>query len=76
MLSTRACARVHTEALEVAEVIVNKAQGKQCKANSACLKACVHKCAKPSELHVQAALNSSYGNAFSNNVFQAPPVLL
>ena len=32
----------------------------------------MHKCAKPSKLHVQAALNSSYGNAFSNNVFQAP----
>ena len=75
VLSTRACARAHTEALEVPE-IVNKTQGKQCKANSACLRLCVHKCAKPSKLHVQAALNSSYGNAFSNNVFQAPPVLL
>ena len=36
----RAGVRIHTEALEVPEVLMaNKAQGKQCKANSACLKA-------------------------------------
>ena len=32
--------RAHTKVLEVPEVLLaNKAQGKQCKANSACLKA-------------------------------------
>ena len=31
---------------------------------------------KLSKLHVQAVLNSRQGNAFSNNVFQAPPMPL
>ena len=36
---THACAHAHTEVLEVPEVLMaNKAQGKQCKANRACLK--------------------------------------
>ena len=36
----RVCTRMHTEVLELPEVLMaNKAQGKQCKANSACLKA-------------------------------------
>ena len=36
----RVCACVYIEVLELPEVLMaNKAQGKQCKANSACLKA-------------------------------------
>ena len=31
---------------------------------------------KLSKLHVQAVLKSRQGNAFGNNVFQAPPVPL
>ena len=42
MLSVRKCMceHAHTEELEVPEVLMaNRAQGKQCKANSVCLKA-------------------------------------
>ena len=40
--SRKHCLFVHTEVLEVPEVLMaNKAQGKQCKANSACKGVCV-----------------------------------